>query len=497
MSRARYRSRRAELAALRTDMVKAGATVPQIAAAIQARFSDLNARVACRYACGLTQQEVADRWNQLWPSDRPLTCQQISYWENWPAPTGRQPSIEDLTRLARIYHCRTADLLDSEDTATDPLNNSAPIITMPGSVTGTSLPGRAKRTVLCAGEHRNDVLPGLDLPMPAPPQPTQVILAELLSAGDILRPLTTATGRRIGPATVDDLAARVHRLRLADDVLAGGDLVVPAFRELRAAIKLYQDSAHSEQVGRTLLTQVGELAQVAGWIASDAGHHDLAERTYQVGVAAAREAGDRLLVGNLAGSLAYQHANIGREREGVEVALAALEEAGSDAPAKVRALFLDRLAWAYAQARQAQLALRALGEAHDALSANGTENGPQWAYWVSQEELEVMDARVFTELRRPLRAVPLLSTVLGRYDPTHVRELALYLSWLAVAYADANEPEAAAVTAARMLGLSTGIASDRAAQRAQYVLRRMASFRDVPEVRAVLAEQLAANTTKA
>ncbi len=125
MSRAGFRSRRAELAALRAELVKAGATVPQIAAAIRARFSDINSRAACRYACGMTQQDVADRWNQLWPSDRPLTSQQVSYWETWPAPSGRPPSIQDLTRLARIYQCHTADLIDGEDATNDPLSQPA------------------------------------------------------------------------------------------------------------------------------------------------------------------------------------------------------------------------------------------------------------------------------------------------------------------------------------------------------------------------------------
>jgi transcriptional regulator with XRE-family HTH domain len=50
--------------------------------------------------------------------------------------------------------------------------------------------------------------------------------------------------RRVGEGTVRDLAARVHRFRLADDILAGGDLVVPAIRDLRAAVRLYRQSSY-------------------------------------------------------------------------------------------------------------------------------------------------------------------------------------------------------------------------------------------------------------
>ncbi len=272
-------------------------------------------------------------------------------------------------------------------------------------------------------------------------------------------------------------------------MLGGGDLVAPAFRELRAATRLYRETSHTDTVGRALLAQLGELAQIAGWIASDAGNHVLAERAYNLGVSAARQAGDAPLAANLLGSLAYQQANTGRVQESLVFARAALNEAGHDAPAEARALSLDRLAWAHARAGELQPAVRALGEAHEALLDGRDGEAPQWAYWVNEDELEVMDARVFTELHRPLRALPLLSKVLDRYDATHAREMALYLSWLAIAYADANEPQAAARAAARMLDLSEDLPSARTSERARIVLQRVRQFGNVPEVRALLEER--------
>jgi hypothetical protein len=129
--------------------------------------------------------------------------------------------------------------------------------------------------------------------------------------------------------------------------------------------------------------------------------------------------------------------------------------------------------------------MAALGRAHEALQESAGTEPPRWAYWVTPDELDVMDARVFTELHRPLRAVPLLRDVLGRYDTTHARELALYLSWLAVALADANEPEEAAAVAERMLSLRAG--SERATERARVVLRRLEAYEDVAQVRELLA----------
>lgn len=314
-----------------------------------------------------------------------------------------------------------------------------------------------------------------------------VTVVDFLPDTDPLAPLKVRQGRRIGTGDVTDLAGRVHGLRLADDVLAGGDLIGPALRELRSAIKLYREGSHTQEVGRTLLTQIGELAQIVGWIASDAGCHEEAERIYKLGMSAARQAEDGTLVGNLAGSLAYQYTNTGNTQYGLTLAQAALEAAGHDAPPKARALYLDRVAWAHTQANEARPAMRALGEASEAL-ANDSDaiESPQYLYWVEAGELQVMESRVYTELKKPLRAVPLLREVLARYDTTHTRELALYLSWLAVALADANEPEEAAVTAQRVITLSADVASERTAERVKVLLRRLEDFRDVPEVREVL-----------
>ncbi|MFJ7334039.1 helix-turn-helix transcriptional regulator [Streptomyces sp. NPDC101116] len=326
-----------------------------------------------------------------------------------------------------------------------------------------------------------------------PPLPT---LADFLPEEDPLSPLEGRTGRRVGMGTVDDLQQRVHGLRLADDVLAGGDLIRPALRDLRRAVKLYRENTYTSEVGRQLLRQIGELAQIAGWIASDAGQHEEAESIYRLGISAARQAEDHTLAGNLAGSLAYQMSNTGREAEGLTLAQAAFRDSEAEAPPKARALYLDRVAWAHTKAggtENGQLAMRALGEAGQALSedSEGTES-PAYLYWVDAGELRVMESRVFTELHRPLRAVPLLREVLSEYDATHTREMALYLSWLAVALVDANEPEEAAAVAERVISLGSDTPSERVAERVRVILGRLQEYADVPEVAAVLAEHQAA-----
>jgi tetratricopeptide (TPR) repeat protein len=316
-----------------------------------------------------------------------------------------------------------------------------------------------------------------DAPEPSP----QLALSDLLPRSSMWQ--TNAAGRQIGKEAAEHLAARAHALRLADDVVPSHDLVTPAFRELRAAVRLYRETAHSEEIGKALLSAIGEFAQITGWIASDAGQHERAEEIYRLGLSAARQAGDQSLIANLAGSLAYQHANTGRENEAIVLARAAQQEAATAHPL-VQALALDRVAWAAMKTGDSRAAIRALGDAHEAITAPPRTPPPDWAYWVSDDELGVMDARVYTELHRPLRAVPLLTDILSRYDAAHTRELALYLSWLAVALTDANEPEQAAKTASRMLDLAQDFPSERTAERGRVVLTKLEPYRqDVSEVR--------------
>ncbi|MEV0237826.1 transcriptional regulator [Nonomuraea sp. NPDC050786] len=321
-------------------------------------------------------------------------------------------------------------------------------------------------------------------------------LADVPRVEDVLARVVSGTGRRVGAGTVVALESRVHALRLADDVVPGGELVEPAFRQLDQAVSLYRDSSHREDVGRAMLGVLAELAQVAGWIAADAGQAARAASTYRLGLSAAREAGDPALESNLIGSLAYLTTNGPTPDAALDLAQAAVELANRSASPRARALAWDRMAWAQARVGVTGLATRALGEAATALTEAGPAPERPWLYWVSAGESQVMEARAYTELRRPLRAIPVLARVLDAYDTSHARELALYLSWLAVAFADAREPEAAAATAGRMFDLSDGMASHRTAERARTVLSRLSPYRaDVPEV-AELWERHRASTTE-
>ena len=96
-------------------------------------------------------------------------------------------------------------------------------------------------------------------------------------------------------------------------------------------------------------------------------------------------------------------------------------------------------------------------------------NDPAWAYWLNREEIDVMAGRCLTQHRRPERAIELLTQAVNRYDDTHARELALYLTWLAEAHIYADNIEEAAANVTRALRLSAGVTSVRSSERIRLV----------------------------
>ncbi|WP_237310088.1 XRE family transcriptional regulator [Streptomyces sp. AMCC400023] len=283
---------------------------------------------------------------------------------------------------------------------------------------------------------------------------------------------------------VDRLRERTARLRRLDEILGGGDTYRTYLGEYQASKALLRTASFTDDSRRRLMSLVAEQAQQAGWAAFDGGRPAEAKSLYQESKALAQEAGDGDLLGNSLAFLAYQTADPG---EAVAIAARSCAAITDGTPSGVRALLHERMAWAYAVADQQQGAERSLDDARTALAdQDADEPQPDWVSWVDSTELAIMTGRCWAELRRPLRAVPVLETALSRFDDTHARDKSLYLTWLADAYYAAGEIEEAANVVGRALDLSTGVASVRPRQRLATVLAELSQHRNVGAVRSVL-----------
>ncbi len=279
--------------------------------------------------------------------------------------------------------------------------------------------------------------------------PSPEILARL---GDVLRvelaapePLRAALELLTStePAAVVVEHRAVHQLRLLDDEVGGRD----SYPIVADALGRVRDPA-----------VYAEVAQLAGFVAADARLNGAAVRHYLAGVRAATESGNRVAGANCLSSLAYLLAG---SADGVLLARTATQLPGL--PATMACLAAERLAWTCARTGDVNGCYAALDAADEAWSRRG-DNEPDATYWLSQPEIEIMRGRCYVELRKPLRAVPLLERVTAGYEWSP-REAALYLSYLAEAYRQANEPDAAQTTMARARRLLATVRSDRVAER--------------------------------
>lgn len=300
-----------------------------------------------------------------------------------------------------------------------------------------------------------------------------------------------ATGRRFGVEDARHLVNRTARLRRLDDFLGGADTYRLYANELAATTRLLKEANMTAPVRRACAAVIAEQAQLAGWAAFDAGMQHEATRHYSTSFDAASEAKDTVLAGNALAFLAYQEVSI--KQPNTEMAAASFTTAQTEATPRVKALLLERLAWTHAVAGQANETDRALKLAEEALQRDDDRPEPDWVFWVDADEIQIMTGRCWTELKRPLRAVPALEAALGRYGDTHARDKSMYLTWLARSYIDAGEVERSADVLRRSIELASGVGSVRPAECIRGVLRRLHNHRRLPEVASVFDAASALN----
>jgi tetratricopeptide (TPR) repeat protein len=305
------------------------------------------------------------------------------------------------------------------------------------------------------------------------------------AGGAGILPLTS--GKRVGGTTVEALRSNFMRLRRLDDHLGGADTFHLYIAEVERSASLIKAGSLSAGTETALQVLFAEQAQQAGWAAFDTGWNQRATQLFERSFQSAQAANCSDLAGNALALRSYQLLSVGEQPS--DLTDRSLRAAGTSSHPAVKSLLYQRGAWTYALAGDAQKTAWALSQASEALGESDTAGpGPDWATWAHNPlELEIMTGRCWAELHRPLRAIPALESAMSRYDDSHARDKALYLSWLADAYLDAGEVEQAALVTAHAIDLSSRVASTRPQFRFADVFERLRPHKAVPEVAELLS----------
>ncbi|MGI9002074.1 MAG: helix-turn-helix transcriptional regulator [Pseudonocardia sp.] len=527
----------AEVAQLCVELRQQGRTYREIAERV-GRELRVNARVAFRMAHGWTQGQVAERWNTQWPdADAPKTSKQISYWETWPAPSGRRPSVETLNKLALLYQCDARDLHDGEDyshldpaTSTsdgppeqsdEPSPNADAMVGPPEAETSTIPTTVARPDPAATGGHllvpepsviasggRAGVVGGIlglsanqrdiliDLIATWVPHMDRRIVLQALGWGTATTAVAPMLAGSLNPDEQARLAAALQKPRRVDATVIGhleqvlthchrqDDTVGPqavldivlAQRELAASM-LAECPA---ELRPRLLSLYADQSRLAGWLYYNLNDFASAAFYYEQARSTAHEARNTALAARVLCQMSQLGIWQGRPRVGLDHAVAAQNWARRTDDQMLRAVIAATTARAYAREGQEKACLTQLDTAHTIITTN---TGQPTCLPLYTEGLHMsIHGECLLQLHRPTDAIQVTEASLATLDPRYVRVTALTVVDLGRARLACREVDHAAAALEQAADLAVQNHSPRLTGEITAARARMQPWQNSPAV---------------
>lgn len=272
-------------------------------------------------------------------------------------------------------------------------------------------------------------------------------------------PVAMQPGDRIGPATLVEIHRHMRQLVALDNQFGGTDLTNVAARFFRSLTRQLGAGLVEPAIRKDLPAAVGELAEITGWLAYDAGRHQLVRQMNQESLYYSRLVGDST-VELLTIQNASMHAGyLNRPAEALQLAESVLEGRYRLSP-RVRCLFLVRKARALAQGGDSA-ALRVLDEAMTLYGDGVSPTDPPWAWWVDQRELWWHEAMCRTDLTDSAGALDAFERSAEAVPEGETRSRFVHRACLAQAQVRTCSWDAAGQTLAELSPLALQVASGR------------------------------------
>jgi hypothetical protein len=328
---------------------------------------------------------------------------------------------------------------------------------------GLSLPWTADGAVRCATLVSRPTASAL-LPVSGALAVAPVV--DWFTAPAAARP-SRADGEEVSSAMVSVLAERVQQLRRLDDVQGGPMLLDWIKQDLRWAASLASTAAYDQETGAALFGVLAELAQLAGWVATDLGQRALGQRYLLSALRFAHIAGDTELATAIVSCLSYLALWMDSPADAVKLIRMARQRSARQASAATAALLASREARAHASHGATAECALALEEAASLFGGQSASPilSPLWAYWVTEAVLVADAGRSWLEAGAPDKAIPLLQSGLRLFGDSQPRNRLLHGVSLAQSMLLTRQVDGAVQATDQALTLTASQDSDRVRSR--------------------------------
>ncbi|WP_110945937.1 transcriptional regulator [Streptomyces avicenniae] len=341
-------------------------------------------------------------------------------------------------------------------------------------------------TQLAHGPHRAEQAEYEDEPQQA--EPRHLLTALETWSWSAARPLPgVATAGRLGHTDAERIAAHTSALRQMDNSYGGASMLHMATAHLATTNTAIRHGTYTEQSGRALFRELGDLAGVVGWAAHDAAHYPQAVTYLTLAVHAARESGDRNLTAHLLQCLARVWGYIGHPQLARDCIALALYGARNTASPVLRAGLHALDARFAALLGLPRDAVRAIHHAQEIFAEDSPDPAPAFVSYLDEAELSstcgevlLFLARTTATPRHAQDAIGLLATAADHRAEHRVRSRTFDAIALARAQLFSGQVEAAHATAEQAVTIGAGLDSARVRRRYRDLAREAAAHPTIP-----------------